>query len=572
MGTLSSEPVDLSGLSASQVKELFSKLPAEQVDLVYGPLLEHIQEERKKELARVRSDMWRFVSGWCKSVHYHFEEAAYLGGQVDQTTEFFPDFPHVERTIKALERPRNTLIEKSRDMMATWMCSAVFLHDCMFQRGAQMLMASRVMDDVDDGGDQSTPDSLLGRIRFMYTHLPPWMQDEVPLAFKMRQIRNKALDTVIIGVKAKKNTGRQGKYRRSFADEFGFWDYGESNLAALRFGCQNGLILNSTPPEGGLATAFGRLANAGAPGFQVIRLHYSEHPLRQGDMGKKWYRQTTASMTPDQVARELEIDYEGAIEGRVYPGFDTDVHVLENIPYDSKFPLHLSFDHGLNEETCLFLQQRSNCPECGAPITLFIDEYQGGFAQVNRKQTVWENRDHIVDEILANPPYEIARDALDHLVNMGFCTGDPAGKKEEVQLHGRKTDDTKLTSWHAVYRQRGIRIRSKFSRVKDGTTMVRNAMTPPCGHPHMFVAEKCRKLWDAIINNRFKPLPGAGPDGRTRFSDDAIHDWTSHYCDALRYWFVNTESVTSLNRPKVRQYRQVWMPGARYPKMVLVTE
>lgn len=557
-------------VTSEQYRELLEKLPPETIDSIAGPMLDILEKQREKELARCKRDMWHFVSTWCRTVHYHFEEAAFLGpdAEISQTVEKFPDFPHVKRTITALEKPRNTLIEKSRDMMATWMVCAVFLHDVMFQRGAQLLMATRVSDDVDDGGDQSTPQSLMGRIRFMYTNLPPWMQEQHRLSFKMKQIQNKDADNVIVGTKAKKDTGRQGKYRRSLADEFGFWDYGESNLAALRFGCQNGLILLSTPPELGKQQVFGRLASTGAPGFNVITLHWSEHPMRKGDMGKAWYQAVTGSMTATQIARELEIDYEGAIEGRIFPSFTREVNVLEHIPYEPKVPLHLTFDHGLNEETCIFVQRRGECPECGEPLTFFIDSFQGGYAHAQRKQTVWENRDHIIDEILCKPPYNFKLDDLDAVVGLGFCTGDPAGKSDDVQINARKTDDTKLTSYHRVYASRGIRIRSKFSKWRDGVTLMRNAMKSTCGQPHMFVSEeRCKNLWDALTQAQYRRDPSSDPH-RPRFLDEPKKDWTTHWCDSARYYYVNTENIARVNQPKLQGYRQVWKPGSIYPTMV----
>ena len=555
-------------LDPDQVRGVLTALPLASLEVSAGKILEEIEKQRALEIKKCSRDTWHFVRNYCRSVHQHFEESAYSGTAVNQTVEKFPDYPHVERTIKLMASPSNTLIEKSRDMMATWMICALFLHDLLFQEGCQLLMASRVFADVDDGGEESTPQSLLGRVRFMYSHLPSWIQSKYPLKFKVGQIQNQPADNVLVGMKAKRNTGRSGKYRRTLADEFGFWEYGESNLAAMRFGCQNGLILLSTPPEEGKSCAFGRLASTGAEGFLKIRLHWSDHPLRQGPMGKKWYSSVTASMTPAQIARELEIDYEGAIEGRVFPKLDRLEHELENIPYDPKFPLHLSFDHGLNEETCLFIQQRSNCPECDYPITLFIDEYQGGFAKAEQKQTVWENRDYIIDNMLVEEPYNFSLDMTDAVADLGFCTGDPAGKVDDVQLHARKTDDTRLVSYHTVYRQRGIRIRSKYSKVKDGLTLMRNALTPPCGCPHWFISSKCENFLDAAVNYRWK----SDPADLGRFLDDPIKNWTAHWCDSARYWFVNTQNMARANQPKVRTYRQVWSAGSRYPKMVPVSD
>lgn len=57
------------------------------------------------------------------------------------------------------------------------------------------------------------------------------------------------------------------------------------------------------------------LAKAGK--ITGITLHWSIHPFYTPE----WYEWKTKGMTPEDIERELEINYNVAIKGRVYPRF-----------------------------------------------------------------------------------------------------------------------------------------------------------------------------------------------------------------------------------------------------------
>jgi len=48
-----------------------------------------------------------------------------------------------------------------------------------------------------------------------------------------------------------------------------------------------------------------------------IRLHRSLNPF----YSKLWYEWRTKAMTQEQIAQELEINYDASVSGRVYPRF-----------------------------------------------------------------------------------------------------------------------------------------------------------------------------------------------------------------------------------------------------------
>ena len=104
-------------------------------------------------------------------------------------------------------------------------------------------------------------------------------------------------------------------------------------------------------------------------------------------------------MQPHEIAQELDISYSGAVEGKVFPTFEHSIHVLKDIPYNPTAPLHLTFDHGLNEETCIFMQVYED-------KWWIIDEYQYGYAHKGRKTTPWEARDDLIDEVLTKDRWQ----------------------------------------------------------------------------------------------------------------------------------------------------------------------
>jgi len=140
---------------------------------------------------RCKKDLHFWVFNYACAVNLHMEAIVKKGDESpSESIDLFPDFPHVRMVLDALKDPKNILIDKSRDMMATWTLCAIFCHDLLFQEAAPLLMASRRFDDVDDGGEDSTTDSLMGRVRFVYENLPDWQKERAPLRVKTGLMRN----------------------------------------------------------------------------------------------------------------------------------------------------------------------------------------------------------------------------------------------------------------------------------------------------------------------------------------------------------------------------------------------
>lgn len=69
-----------------------------------------------------------------------------------------------------------------------------------------------------------------------------------------------------------------------------------------------------------------------------LRYHRTDHPKYD----QKRYEWKIQGMTPEKIAQELEIDYNTAIVGRVYPEFPK---VSVSIDYNIEKPLYISIDN-----------------------------------------------------------------------------------------------------------------------------------------------------------------------------------------------------------------------------------
>ncbi len=283
-----------------------------------------------QETYRCLTDLFYFATHYCYT----------LNGSLYDTTgkaavpELVPGWFYVAATLNELATPADTVIEKSRDMMASWLCMVAVLHDLVFRSSWAVLTASRLQELVDDGGEASSYLTLHGKVRYMHQRLPPFLRLASPLIFKSCHIRNPVLDNFCVGFAATGDIGRAGKFKRAVLDEFAMLEHSEEVMAAVTNACPVGKILNSTPR--GKTNAFYRIRELARgvwpvredkPGhWKRITLHWSQHPERD----QAWYDTlaNSGSMTAEKLAIEVDISYERSVGGRVYPKFVRDLHVM----------------------------------------------------------------------------------------------------------------------------------------------------------------------------------------------------------------------------------------------------
>lgn len=244
------------------------------------------------------------------------------------------------------------LIEKSRDMGATWVTVAVIVWYFLFTPDFSARLGSRNVNEVDKIGDIGT---LFEKARTIIRNLPRFLR---PMHFSetkhMPYLRviNPQNRATIVGETANPNFGRSGRNTVAVFDEFAFWD--NDNAAWESCG-------QTTPCRIGISTPYGnnnRFAKMAQGKLddkpEKITLHWKLHPKHDD----AWYERQKTRYTPSGLAREVDISYALSVEGRVFEVFDYALHV-KTIGYcdptvnphrlyvpDPNHPITVAFDFG----------------------------------------------------------------------------------------------------------------------------------------------------------------------------------------------------------------------------------
>ena len=175
----------------------------------------------------------------------------------------------------AIRGERDLAMPKSREQGASWMILVVFDHAFLFESSKSFMVASRNMDLVDKTGD---PDCLFWKFDFLHDRMPLWMASNKTLARTSGNIYNSETGSVISGASKTSEIGRGGRRTAIMLDEFAAFRAKESfAVLSATFSTAKCRILNSTPK--GVGNAFDDQVN-GSKGCQVLRLHWSQHPVQ----------------------------------------------------------------------------------------------------------------------------------------------------------------------------------------------------------------------------------------------------------------------------------------------------
>ena len=168
--------------------------------------------------------------------------------------------------------PTGIRTEKSRQMGDSWLMMAIELYSLRFWRHFRALNISRKEQKVDDGGQNSTTDSLHGQIRFMYERLAG--EETSPLEVKHLSLVNPVSGATIIGEAANANAGRGGTFLYGLWDETASTEHSLAIYAAWEQAVKCPHYL-STPQ--GKSNLFARTESYDT--LTHVRHHWTIHPL-----------------------------------------------------------------------------------------------------------------------------------------------------------------------------------------------------------------------------------------------------------------------------------------------------
>lgn len=198
---------------------------------------------------------------------------------------------------------RHGLVEKSRDMGATWLCVWFAIWMWNFHPGAVVGFGSRKEDYVDKTGD---PDAIFWKLREGLRLLPIEL---LPAGFDLKEhapymrIVNPQTGATIKG-EAGDNIGRGGRTSIYFVDEAAYIERPHLIEASLSQ-TTNCRIDVSTPF--GMANPFAVKRHSGR--IDVFTLHWTQDPRK----GPEWYARQKEELDPVILAQEVDINYQASV-------------------------------------------------------------------------------------------------------------------------------------------------------------------------------------------------------------------------------------------------------------------
>jgi len=301
----------------------------------------------------------------------------------------------VSTIIKHIEVGKDLLIEKSRDMGASWLFLAVSYWGLRFN-GWKSLFGSRNEKFVDTRGDM---DSLFEKIRYMDKRCPKWLRMgfREGITDKSMLLINPEDKSAISGESNNPYFGTAGRQKFILFDEFSKWEQTDESAWQASGDATPCRIANSTPSDRGMNCHFYKLIKQG---IDKITMHWVLHPeknkglyyihldekvylntSRKEDiekalelwkagvkLGSEWYDGECERRNEIEIAQELDIAYDASLAGAIFNKFDMKKQV-GNIEYNSNLPLYVAWDFGMDTTSLLWIQTDGK-------QNFIIDEYE----------------------------------------------------------------------------------------------------------------------------------------------------------------------------------------------------
>lgn len=233
----------------------------------------------------------------------------------------------------------NGLVQKSRDMGATWVCCAYSVWLWLYYPGTAIGWGSRKAQLVDNLGDMS---SIFEKIRSLIRGLPPCFTPHglSPDNMPFMRIINPENESIITG-EAGDNIGRGGRTKIFFKDESAHYERPELIEASLGDNTNCQVDISSVNGTGNVFYRKRKNGHLWVKGTvskestNIFVMSWRDHPLKT----QEWYDQRLARHTSDGtlhiMAKEVDMDYSAAVEGVIisstWVSAAVDAHLKLNI-------------------------------------------------------------------------------------------------------------------------------------------------------------------------------------------------------------------------------------------------
>lgn len=275
----------------------------------------------------------------------------------------------------------NGLIEKSRDIGATWLCAAFSVWMWIYDDGVSIGFGSRKEMLVDRIGD---PDSIFEKIRMTIEYLPDFF---LPTGYSRKadatymKIINRKTGATIKG-ESGSSIGRGGRSKCYFKDEAAFYEQPELIEAALGDNTDTQIDVSSV---NGTNNPFYRRRMAGEVWYKghkipkgvtrVFIMDWRDHPLKD----ETWYNSRRAKAESEGLLhifkQEVDRDYAGSQDRIIIPQewvkASIDAHIKLGFPVQGRKVAGLDVCDSGGDKNALAIRQG---------VTLLHGESWGGDA------------------------------------------------------------------------------------------------------------------------------------------------------------------------------------------------
>lgn len=433
----------------------------------------------------------------------------------------------VRDLVQAIDNGEDIFIDKSREMGVTYTILATFIWYWLFRPASNLLVGSRKEDYVDNrrgGVTGNKEESLFGKIDYMLNRLPTYILPKgftKEKHFTFMSLVNPENGNVIGGESSNPNFSRGGRQRAVFLDEFAFWDFGEAVWGATA-DTTNCRIVATTP---GIKPSKAKRLRFGKDGekIKIITLNYQLDPRKD----KKWLDKERDRRSTEDFDREIMVNWETSITGRVYPEIDNASY--GEFPFLMNQQLYCSWDLGLDGTAIIFWQQNPangkwRVIDCYEKTDEIIQWFAPFFGHPMDSKFQYTDDDLKAIKTLSQFPKSI------HF-------GDPDVKKRSfVAQTSTRLELNKLGIYVQCLNKNDFTTRKEATKVEiqKGIEINQNSRT--------------ENFLEAVKSARYPQRDEASQ--ATTPIVAPIHDWTSHYRTSMEYHFVNIAVYKDANQEK----------------------
>ncbi len=291
----------------SQIMNEFYAEESRRRMLFAGKIAEHIRQkdtldvERVHSMAMRRENIINFMVDWCWTYN-----PKNLNRNLPVSIPWIPwpkQVEFIEWIYSTYLKPGRGLIEKSRDMGATWVFCMVFMMEWRYKKGFTGGFLSNKLDSVDKRDD---PDCIFEKLRILMKSLPKWW---LPEGFDWRKndkIVNLANpeNGANIGGAGGEDPGRGGRRGVWLVDEFASLENPDGVDRALSKNTDCEFDLST--PKG--QNKFKEKRDSGR--VDVFRLYWRDNPM----LDDEWREHQDMEFDEVTVQQEIEINYHALVE------------------------------------------------------------------------------------------------------------------------------------------------------------------------------------------------------------------------------------------------------------------